>query len=141
MSIIAPGGIFGIQYNEGVWTPSTPSVTAGPTPGAGASYTGQFTRIGNIIKAKVTLDFDDSGTNVAVDDRFAVGGLEGIPNSTAYTASGNFWIYSSFGGGNNAFGTIGTATAGNTAAFYVTHIDGTLNYGSVLIGEFWYMVS
>lgn len=126
------------DYEEGTWLPSTLSVTAGPTAGASASYTGKYTKIGNIVKAQITLDFDDIGTSVAVDDRFALSNLPFVPVSSAYTASGNFWIYSSFGGGNNAFGTIGTATGGNTAAFYVTHVDGTLNYSSVLFGEFSY---
>ena len=128
------------DYEEGTFTPSAPVVTVGPTAGGSASYSGKYTKIGNIVKVQITLDFDDSGTGVAVDNRFALANLPFAPVSSPYTASGNFWIYSSFGSGNNAFGVIGTATS-DTAAFYVTHVDGTLNYSSILYGEFSYFTS
>ena len=129
------------DYEEGTWTPVIGSVTAGPTPGGSASYSGEYTKIGDIVHATVVLRFDDAGTNVTIDDRWTITGLPYAVSGSTFTSVGSFMIYASSGSGNNAFGNISVTSTSDQGLFYVTHIDGSLNYGSFLRAEFTYKTS
>ena len=118
------------DYEEGTWTPTVGSITTGPTAGAGAAYSGRYTKIGRMVYCSIDLDFDNAATSVAVDDRWT---MTGLPFSVAselqtYTGAGSFVVYGSIGSGVNAFGTVGITETSDTVLFYVTHLDGTLGY-------------
>jgi len=127
-------------YEEGTWTPTIVAITAGPTAGAGAAYSGTYTRIGRFVHCSVDLDFDAAGTLVAVDDRFTLGSIpfSVIPAVQTYTGVGSIVIYASVGSGANAFGTVGVTQTGDGLLFYVTHVDGAPTYGSHVRAAFTY---
>ena len=128
------------DYEEGSWTPTIGSINAGPTPGASAVYSGKYVRVGQLVHCLLDMDFDDGSTSVAVDDRFTIGSLPLAvnPSVATYTGAGSCFIYLSTGAGNNALGTVGVTTSGDSAVCYITHIDGTVNWGNSLRAIFTY---
>jgi hypothetical protein len=118
------------HYEAGTWTPTVGFITAGPTAGASAAYSGKYTRIGRMVYCSIDLDFDNAATSIAVDDRWT---MQGLPFSVAseiqtYTGAGSFIVYGSVASGVNALGAVGITQTADTVLFYVTHLDGTLGY-------------
>jgi len=126
------------DYEEGAWTPAFGTITSGPTVGAGATYFGNYTKVGRIVHVRFAVAADNSATSVSVDDRFELTGLPFSVASSTGTAAGSIWIYNSISTGNNAFGVIGVSSTSDIANLYITHIDGTINYGAGIRGEFTY---
>ncbi len=126
------------DYEEGNWTPAFGTITSGPTVGAGATYFGNYTKVGRIVHVRFAVAADDSSTNVSVDDRFELTGLPFSVASSTGTAAGSIWIYNSISTGNNAFGVIGVSSTSDGTNLYITHVDGTVNYGAGIRGEFTY---
>lgn len=128
------------DYEEGTWTPSVTSVTAGPTIGASPVYSGTYTKIGRSVFCDFSLYFDDAVTVISADDRIILTGLPFTANGGAITGAGALWALSSIGSGNNAFGVTGTSN--NTSlTIYITHVDGTLNYNRTIRGTVTYFTN
>ena len=123
------------DYEEGNWTPVLDTMTSGPTPGASAAYSGTYTKIGDVVFCSCLLDFDNSGTNFALNNRWIMTGLPYAPANYIF-GSGNFTVYNGWSGGNNVFGTV--STSGTQVWFYVTHVDGTTNASLAVRSYFFY---
>jgi hypothetical protein len=131
------GGVMD-DYEEGTWTPSIGNNGTFPSPGGSASYSGTYTKIGNIVTATMVLNFDVSGTNMAasnwiiMDDlpfSFSVGRGHGVGVSVPV-----------LGAGNRAFHTIYNFTA-DQIAIITTVVIGTVNFGNDLNLTFSYFTS
>lgn len=124
--------------SSGTWTPSVNTVTSGPTVGAAPTYAGTYTRLGNIVTAHFEIFYDDAGTNIAVDDRVTMSGLPFASVNSVIASAGQGVFHTSIGAGNMAFCDMLVASGDVFFYYYVTHIDGVVNYGETLAGTLVY---
>jgi len=115
------------DYEEGTWTPFLNDVTVGPLAGSETFGYANYTKIGNIVTARFSMNFNDS-TAVSINDRWSIDGLPFLADGINLNPIGTFWIYESFSSGINAFGHIAHVDNSSIIFFYVTHIDGGIDF-------------
>ena len=98
------------DYEEGTWTPTVNNAIAyGFTIGTPTGANGYYTKVGRLVTLKGGFTSLDSTDTIVVSDRFGVSGLPFTP-SGSYTAGagaqGSCIVYSSFGSGVLATGTV-----------------------------------
>ncbi len=98
------------DYEEGTWTPAVDNADAyGFTIGTPTGANGNYTKVGRLVTLKGGFTSLDSTDTIVVSDRFGVSGLPFTP-SGSYTAGtgaqGSCIVYSSFGSGILATGTV-----------------------------------
>ena len=98
------------DYEEGTWTPAAANADAyGFTIGTPTGANGNYTKVGRLVTLKGGFTSLDSTDTIVVSDRFGVSGLPFTP-SGSYTAGtgaqGSCIVYSSFGSGILATGTV-----------------------------------
>ena len=112
------------DYEEGTWTPTANGIY-GFTPGGSATYSGNYVKIGDLVHANCSLDFDTSET-IAVGDRFVLAGLPfTMTGSKNGVGGGSFVQPGSFASGTHAVGTAATNSSANDIQCVVTRVNGT----------------
>ena len=124
---IIPHG--GIDYEEGTWTPT---LSADYGFSTGGTYTGNYTRIGDLVTLDCLLDFDSSETYV-VGDRFIMQGLPYVPiGNVGLVGSGAMVQGGSWSGNNTAHGITSINTAGVAElCVYVVNVNSPPNLDNV----------
>ncbi len=111
------------HYEEGTWTPIMNAIY-GFSEGGSPSYSGKYTRIGNIVHATFVLDFDSSSLP-AITDRWRFKGLP-FAIDTGWTGHGTFVQPGSWSSNTNALG-IASAHPSPTDEIFAhnTQVNGT----------------
>ncbi len=86
MSIITPGGIFGLDYKEGVWTPVIADASSGGNVASAGQSAGQFTKIGRNVTVSVDITNINTSGLTGSNDVF----LRGLPYTPASLSGGAF---------------------------------------------------
>ena len=73
MSTITPGGIFGLDYNEGVWTPVVADAASGGNEASLGSAYGHYTKIGNRVTITGVINNIDTTGQTGGNDVFITG--------------------------------------------------------------------
>ena len=125
------------DYEEGTWTGSVGAVY-GFTPGASATFNGNYVKIGDQLTVNCSINFDTSET-LALGDRFIIQGIPFITTGSVNGIGGGSFIQpGSFASGTHAVGTVATNSQSQDEAMcVVTRVNGTppaLNNTNVNIG-------
>ena len=125
------------DYEEGTWTGSVGAVY-GFTPGASATFNGNYVKIGDQLTVNCSINFDTSET-LALGDRFIIQGIPFITTGSVNGIGGGSFIQpGSFASGTHAVGTVATNSQSQDEAMcVVTKVNGTppaLNNTNVNIG-------
>lgn len=83
MSTITPGGIFGLDYNEGVWTPVVADASSGGNEASPGSAYGHYTKIGNRVTITGVINNIDTTGQTGGNDVF----ITGLPYKAASLAA------------------------------------------------------
>jgi hypothetical protein len=128
------------DYEEGVFTPSsfTNLASTSITPGASASYSGSYTKIGRTVTCYVDINLNTSGTSVVVGDVWSVAGLPYTSAGDFISGGGVVTVYGSLG--SNILAQIAVSTKGTTAYFRPIQITGAVNYNYPIRGFFVFSV-
>jgi len=128
------------DYEEGVFTPSsfTNLASTSITPGASASYSGSYTKIGRTVTCYVDINLNTSGTSVAVGDIWSVAGLPYTSAGDFISGGGVVTVYGSLG--SNILAQIAVSTKGTTAYFRPIQVTGAVNYAYPIRGFFVFSV-
>ena len=130
------------DYEVGTFTPTIQAVTAGPsTSGFVGETTSSYVKTGKTVCCFISIDFNDTGNNLTLDDRWKIGGLPFTPSLSDFYSVGTWWCYGAISSGNNAFGHIGLSNSTNIVHYYCTHVDGTLHYGNPIKAVITYKIS
>jgi hypothetical protein len=73
MSTITLGGIFGLDYNEGVWTPVVADAASGGNEASTSSSYGHYTKIGNRVTITGVINNIDTTGQTGGNDVFITG--------------------------------------------------------------------
>ena len=130
------------DYEVGTFTPTIQAVTAGPsTSGFVGETTSSYVKTGKTVCCFISIDFNDTGNNLTLDDRWKIGGLPFTPSLSDFYSVGTWWCYGAISSGNNAFGHIGLSNSTDIVHYYCTHKDGTLHYGNPIKAVITYKIS
>jgi hypothetical protein len=86
MSIITPGGIFGLDYNEGRWTPEIADASSGGNVASPVQDNGWFTKIGRNVT--ISVDITNINTSGLTGSNFVF--LRDLPYIPASLSGGTF---------------------------------------------------
>jgi hypothetical protein len=127
------------DYEEGTFTPGIANNLSFPSPGGSAVYEGSYTKIGNVVYVTISLNFNASGTNMAVGNAIEMNGLP-FSSSVLPLGQGVGSTIPTFGTANRAFHSVQFRTGVNFGVV-ITALQGTVNFGNTLVLSFFYLTT